>query len=1429
MPKTTPMNCPRAYIQSLPPVSCGRRSTWRLARSAVIVLGGCALVGAGVLLHVAQVPPPVFASPLPIPCQVPLPQPGPARPWEAEVQVSTYSWVNTRHGNLFTAIPIVSWSGIGPDMNMMLYHNSANVISGYSVADVVGFDLGPGWSISYSDHLRLNELPDRVTAVAANGRQDVFWWSSSQQRWVPPGGVYDTLYEDTQTGKWILKHKDQSYHQFSFSGCDDSIWRLEKIVDATGNEATVSYTTCNPPNPTPVVLQSVTAGGRPLNFVFGESGPDAGRLLNLVDPRDEPPCVPPCSPHERKWTFRHDDLPGGTGWLQEIEDAMQYENPYYGGYRNEITYDGMGRLGSVSDKYHTRPNSPPKDVYGFAYHTDGKVRLVNDPSGSGGGRTQQFTYRCYEPNPMDFEPERHLQTLYLNRRSAAWIYSYATCRAYTQPVNSDTLESISDSFGTTNYFYDQGRDLVRYTDANNNVWEATYDSNGNRLTATDPLNHVQQWTYDQYNNLTSHTDANGNQTTFEYAHSLSLGSMACSAGSANAGALCKRCEGGAFPGEACVQDSECSGGTCIADDRLCSFCDAGPFTGANCSSDADCPGGQCLPGVCDVPVTLPPRAPTLLTSITEPADAPGNPPAVTTLDYYLHRQGEPWGPRGALKEVIDPNGVWTGFEYDQWGQQAAYREGKYASAVASGDQYVYVLDTPQDSAGNTTGNDSSGGGGGSSTHDSTGNETSNTCMWRAALQAPGSGPNWFPFALPCNPPNLPERSAEFFSATYSPKGELQVLPLHLGVGTRTHTRTYDVMGRPLSVSVESNEAGGAAVTRTFTHAYDVPNGRYTRTGPDGVETFVQLDAANRVQFVRRGAEGAPLMTATYTYQANGFVDRVTYGNGTVAQYAYEGHRLASIEHLRAPGTGERLLRLDYEYDARDLPWRITEYGAGPVSTPTVQAVTTFAYDRRGRVTGEARMYFPDPSDATQNYYLEYGYDAGGNRTVKIDHYNLRRVEYHYDVDADADPAVYASRNNRLMWYETIDTAPNPDVTLSKTYYVYAYDSTDERRAGKSDGNVTRIITEHVGESAASGTEAGQRGLRGGDRPAFKAREAHDERAGDSSDASTAAACGAGETLYTAVRLGYAANGQAVTFAHDESWCWDPLVGGCPTNYQIGYAREFRYDGTRARYMNRQLDPVGLVLYPPVYAALSTTWSDYDGDEIHGDFTVSGSTVTNTDAYQPGLWNRIGGTANYLHNDHIGTLRQITSATGVPGASRLFTAFGERLPGSATDRFGYVGAWGYQDTLGSGGAEVFPYLHVGARYYDPSTGRFLQRDPIGIRAGFNVYAYVSGSPTRLADPFGLYGWGDFGNDLVDVGGVLVGVGSAVGLIAGGSAVPGANTILVGGVLVGIGCAIDFGNRHLPPADPPEHFPFCDPHWGSCPPDARRPPYTGGHRW
>lgn len=41
-------------------------------------------------------------------------------------------------------------------------------------------------------------------------------------------------------------------------------------------------------------------------------------------------------------------------------------------------------------------------------------------------------------------------------------------------------------------------------------------------------------------------------------------------------------------------------------------------------------------------------------------------------------------------------------------------------------------------------------------------------------------------------------------------------------------------------------------------------------------------------------------------------------------------------------------------------------------------------------------------------------------------------------------------------------------------------------------------------------------------------------------------------------------------------------------------------------------------------------------------------------------------------------------------------------------------------------------------YAPSTGRFMQRDPVGYAGGsMNLYAYVGSNPTKYVDPYGLY--------------------------------------------------------------------------------------------
>ena len=78
----------------------------------------------------------------------------------------------------------------------------------------------------------------------------------------------------------------------------------------------------------------------------------------------------------------------------------------------------------------------------------------------------------------------------------------------------------------------------------------------------------------------------------------------------------------------------------------------------------------------------------------------------------------------------------------------------------------------------------------------------------------------------------------------------------------------------------------------------------------------------------------------------------------------------------------------------------------------------------------------------------------------------------------------------------------------------------------------------------------------------------------------------------------------------------------------------------------------------------------------------------------------------------------------------------------SDPIGWGGQWGaYTDTPGYAGVSLGGARHAGLillthRYYNPDTGRFLTRDPIGYEGGVNVYAYTRNNPVMRSDPSGL---------------------------------------------------------------------------------------------
>jgi RHS repeat-associated protein len=61
---------------------------------------------------------------------------------------------------------------------------------------------------------------------------------------------------------------------------------------------------------------------------------------------------------------------------------------------------------------------------------------------------------------------------------------------------------------------------------------------------------------------------------------------------------------------------------------------------------------------------------------------------------------------------------------------------------------------------------------------------------------------------------------------------------------------------------------------------------------------------------------------------------------------------------------------------------------------------------------------------------------------------------------------------------------------------------------------------------------------------------------------------------------------------------------------------------------------------------------------------------------------------------------------------------------------------FQGTLLTDKSDHAGQLFRRNRYYDPSTGRFTQEDPIGLAGGMNLYGYAGGDPVNHSDPFGL---------------------------------------------------------------------------------------------
>jgi RHS repeat-associated protein len=116
----------------------------------------------------------------------------------------------------------------------------------------------------------------------------------------------------------------------------------------------------------------------------------------------------------------------------------------------------------------------------------------------------------------------------------------------------------------------------------------------------------------------------------------------------------------------------------------------------------------------------------------------------------------------------------------------------------------------------------------------------------------------------------------------------------------------------------------------------------------------------------------------------------------------------------------------------------------------------------------------------------------------------------------------------------------------------------------------------------------------------------------------------------------------------------------------------------------------------------------------------------------------GGQLYYIVPDHLNTPRLIADSTGTTVWKwDQGEPFGNDVPNNNPS-----GAGAFDFPLRFPGQYFDKETNLSynmRRDYDMSVGRYVQSDPIGLRAGLNTYAYVSNKPLIAKDPFGLAKW------------------------------------------------------------------------------------------
>jgi RHS repeat-associated protein len=621
-------------------------------------------------------------------------------------------------------------------------------------------------------------------------------------------------------------------------------------------------------------------------------------------------------------------------------------------------------------------------------------------------------------------------------------------------------------------------------------------------------------------------------------------------------------------------------------------------------------------------------------------------------------------------------------------------------------------------------------------------------------------------------------------------GNLTSITSPLGEQT---TLGYDGSGRPTSVvEARGNAQGADPADYRWTYAYNAADALVSVTDPLDHTTATTYDPAGNVVSLTDARDH----TTTYAYDAADHLTSVTAPGGSVTSYSYDGDgnvtgRTDANNHTRsyAYDAANRLTSVTtplgnlwtYAYDADGNP--VTLVDANGNATPTAgDGTTTFSYDALSRLTGI------DYSDDTPS--VSYAYDGNGNRTSMVD--GAGTTTYGYD-DLDRLTAVTRGADTFGYGYDAAGNVTNrtyPDgASVNSTY------DDDRRLASVASGGATTSYGYDQAGNLLQTTLPAANGYvetRTYDR-AGRLVSVDNSKDGTALSDYTYTLDPVGDPTTVTGSDGTA------TYEYDArdrltSVCYQTSCPG-PDDPFIRYSyddvgnrlSETRPDGTTNYSYNAddELTAAGGTSYTydadgnetaagsrsfgydlanrlvsTTDAGATTTYS-YDGDGKR----LTATTGTDTTKY---LWDvdfglpelalerdgsgallrrylygnaRIsmttGGDTFYYQYDRLGSVVNLTSASGDPEWSYSYEPYGATLTESQdgvdppTNPMRFAGEQLDADT---------GLYHLRARQYDPAAGRFLATDPIPqspLEPAVGAYVYALDLPTAVLDPTGLH--------------------------------------------------------------------------------------------